>query len=64
MGWRNLPHPSQVLGVSVWELGLLRFLAAQDTARRQPGIAGTTGLERNNNSCLCSWVMLEINEWL
>lgn len=61
MGWRNLPHPSQV---SVWELGLLGFPAVQDTARSQPGIAGTTGLERNNNSSLCSWVTLEINERL
>lgn len=35
----------------------------QDVAQSQPGIAGAAGLERNNNSCLSSWVTLEINEW-
>lgn len=68
MGWRNttppFPHPSQVFGVSMWDLGLLRFPDVQDVARSQPGIAGAAGLERNNNSHLWSWVTLEINECL
>lgn len=40
------------------------FLLCTTLHQGQPGIAGAAGLERNNNSCLCCWVTLEINEWL